>query len=66
MYCLVINCMTLNILFGAIRTVIIAIIYKTRTFMRWYVLFSENQPRSSPYNPENFFRVNVWELSKFL
>lgn len=32
MYCLVINCMTLNILFGAIRTVIIAIIYKTRTF----------------------------------
>ena len=37
MYCLVINSMTLNILFGAIRTVIIAIIYKTRTFMRLYI-----------------------------
>ena len=24
-----------------------------------------DQPRP-PYNPENFFRVNVWELSKFL
>ena len=35
MYCLVINCMTLNILFGAIRTAIIAII----SFMRWYVLY---------------------------
>ena len=39
MYCLVINCMTLNILFGAIRTVIIAIIYKTRTFTRWSILY---------------------------
>lgn len=43
MYCLVINCMTLNILFGAIHTVIIAIIYKTRTFMRWYVLYSSSK-----------------------
>ena len=39
MYCLVINCMTLNILFAAIRTIIIAIIYKTRTFMRWSILY---------------------------
>lgn len=31
--------MSLNILFGAIRTVMIAIIYKTRTFMRWSILY---------------------------
>ena len=53
MYCLVINCMTLNILFGAIRTVIIAIIYKTRTFNGTFFISPQSNSQLPSCNPSH-------------